>query len=87
MENVTCQKSNYGVLIIGLNEIENVYDITVKDCKFEGVVKKPVQVTGKTRNVKYDNLFINGQLILTDADKPYKNYSQCMTWSEMKRNP
>ena len=87
MENVTCQKSNYGVLIIGLNEIENVYDITVKDCKFEGVVKKPVQVTGKTRNVKYDNLFINGQLILTDADKPYKNYSQWMTWSEMKRNP
>ena len=87
MENVTCQKSNYGVLIIGLNEIENVYDITAKDCKFEGVVKKPVQVTGKTRNVKYDNLFINGQLILTDADKPYKNYSQWMTWSEMKRNP
>ena len=87
MENVTCQKSNYGVLIIGLNEIENVYDVTVKDCNFTGVVKQPVKMTGKTRNVKFDNLMINGNLILQDADKPYQNYSQWMTWSEMKRTP
>lgn len=30
MEDVTCQKSNYGVLIIGGNKVENVYDIHVK---------------------------------------------------------
>ena len=44
-------------------------------------------MTGKTRNVKFDNLMINDNLILQDADKPYQNYSQWMTWSEMKRTP
>ena len=39
MEDVTCQKSNYGVLIIGRNKVENVCDIHVKNCKFDGVIK------------------------------------------------
>ena len=87
MEDVTCQKSNYGVLIIGRNEVENVYDIDVKNCTFNGVVKKPVQMTGKTRNVKFDNLMINGSLILSKADQPYQNYSEWLTHSEMHRTP
>ncbi len=87
MEDVTCQKSNYGVLIIGRNEVENVYDINVKNCTFNGVVKKPVQMTGKTRNVKFDNLMINGSLILSKADQPYQNYSEWLTHSEMHRTP
>ena len=56
MEDVTCQKSNYGVLIIGGNKVENVYDINVKNCKFDGVIKQPTKVTGKTRNVKFDKI-------------------------------
>ncbi len=44
MEDVTCQKSNYGVLIIGGNKVENVYDIHVKNCKFDGVIKQPTKV-------------------------------------------
>ena len=87
MEDVTCQKSNYGVLIIGRNEVENVYDIDVKNCTFNGVVKKPVQMTGKTRNVKFDNLVINGSLILSKAEQPYQNYSEWLTHSEMHRVP
>ena len=87
MEDVTCQKSNYGVLIIGRNEVENVYDIDVKNCTFNGVVKKPVQMTGKTRNVKFDNLMINGSLILSKAEQPYQNYSEWLTHSEMHRVP
>ena len=87
MEDVTCQKSNYGVLIIGRNEVENVYDIDVKNCTFNGVVKKPVQMTGKTRNVKFDNLMINGSLILSKAEQPYQNYSEWLTHSEMHRTP
>ena len=87
MEDVTCQKSNYGVLIIGRNEVENVYDIDVKNCTFNGVVKKPVQMTGKTRNVKFDNLMINGSLILSKAEQPYQNYSEWLTHSEMHRIP
>lgn len=87
VENVTCQKSDYGVLIIGRGSLENVYDINIKNCKFDGVVKEPVKITGKTRNVKFDNLVINGSLVLNKEDQPYKNYSEWLTYSEMKRVP
>lgn len=87
VENVTCQKSDYGVLIIGRDSLENVYDINIKNCKFDGVVKEPVKITGKTRNVKFDNLVINGSLVLNKEDQPYKNYSEWITYSEMKRVP
>lgn len=87
VENVTCQKSDYGVLIIGRDSLENVYDINIKNCKFDGVVKEPVKITGKTRNVKFDNLVINGSLVLYKEDQPYKNYSEWLTYSEMKRVP
>ena len=87
VENVTCQKSDYGVLIIGRDSLENVYDINIKNCKFDGVVKEPVKITGKTRNVKFDNLVINGSLVLNKEDQHYKNYSEWLTYSEMKRVP
>lgn len=87
VENVTCQKSDYGVLIIGRDSLENVYDINIKNCKFDGVVKEPVKITGKTRNVKFDNLVINGFLVLNKEDQLYKNYSEWLTYSEMKRVP
>lgn len=87
VENVTCQKSDYGVLIVGRDSLENVYDINIKNCKFDGVVKEPVKITGKTRNVKFDNLVINGSLVLNKEDQPYKNYSEWLTYSEMKRVP
>ena len=87
VENVTCQKSDYGMLIIGRDSLENVYDINIKNCKFDGVVKEPVKITGKTRNVKFDNLVINGSLVLNKEDQPYKNYSEWLTYSEMKRVP
>lgn len=87
MENVTCQQSDYGVLIIGLDSIENVYDITINNCKFEQTRRQPVKITGKTRNVTFNNTFINQSLILNPGEKPYKNMSEWMTWSEMKRVP
>ena len=87
VEDVTCQKSNYGVLIIGRDAVENVYDINIKNCKFDGVQKQPVKITGKTRNVKFDNLYINGSLVLNAGEQPYKNYSEWLTHSEMKRVP
>lgn len=39
MENVTCQKSEYGVLVNGLDSIVNVYDVIIKNCRFNGVQK------------------------------------------------
>ena len=84
MENVTSEKSQYGVQIIGLEEDTYVYDINVKNCHFNGV-KDGNFMSGKTRNVSFDNLFINGSLSLLKA--PYEHYSEWLTYSEMKRVP
>ena len=84
IENVTCQKSKYGVQIIALDSVCNVYDINVKNCHFNGVKDGNFE-SGKTRNVNFDNLFINGSLVL--KKKPFDNYSQWLTYSEMKRVP
>ena len=84
MENVTSEKSKYGVQIIGLEEDTYVYDIFVKNCKFNGVQSGNFS-SGKTRNVKFDKLFVNGSLALTEM--PYKHYSEWLTYSEMKRTP
>ena len=84
MENVTSEKSKYGVQIIGLEEDTYVYDIFVKNCKFNGVQSGNFS-SGKTRNVKFEDLFVNGSLALTEM--PYKHYSEWLTYSEMKRVP
>ena len=84
MENVTSEKSKYGVQIIGLDEDTYVHDILVRNCRFNGVQDGNFS-SGKTRNVKFDNLFINGSLALTEM--PYKHYSEWLTYSEMKRVP
>ena len=88
MENVTCQKSKYGVMIVGYQDPKYAYtinNITVKNCKFNGVYNKPIHQIGLAQDVTYDNLFINGSLVL--EQKPYKHYSEWMTYSEMKRVP
>ncbi len=84
LENITCQKSKYGVQIIALDTCTNVYDINVKNCKFNGV-DEGNYIKGRTRNINFQNLYINGSLSL--IEKPYKTYSQWMTASEMKRVP
>jgi len=58
LQNITSEKSRYGVLITGLPESENVYDIHVEDCSFNGVLKGN-EVFG-ARDVHYRNLMING---------------------------
>lgn len=87
MENVTCEKSEYGVLMIGLDNVDNIYDINLKNCTFNGVTKQPVKVTGRTKDVHYDNVFINNSLVLNKGEQPYKSYAQWLTYSEMKRVP
>ena len=88
MENVTCQKSKYGVMIVGYDDPKldyTVSDITVRNCQFNGVYNKPVHQIGLAKNITYDNLLINGSLVL--QEKPYKHFSEWMTYSEMKRVP
>ena len=88
MENVTCKKSKYGIMIVGYQDPKLAYtinNITVKNCKFDGVYNKPVHQIGLAQDITYDNLFINGSLVLQNP--PYKHYSEWLTYSEMKRVP
>ena len=47
MENVTCQKSKYGVLLNGLDDYDNIYNINIKNCSFNGVTGEIPPATGK----------------------------------------
>ena len=60
VENVTSEKSKYGVLIIGLKESCNVKNITVENCTFNNV-EKGNKVTGLAENISTKNLTINGK--------------------------
>ena len=84
LENVTCDKSKYGVQIIALDTCVNVYDINIKDCHFNGVADGN-SIRGMVRDINYDNFYVNGSLCLTK--NPYKHYSEWLTASEMKRVP
>ena len=62
IENVTCQKSKYGIQINGLDEDDNIYDINLKNCEFNGVTDKKLNLlSGKFHNVNLDNVKINGK--------------------------
>ena len=37
--------------------------------------------------MKFDNLIINGSLVLNKEDRPYQTYSEWLTHSEMQRVP
>ena len=84
MENVTCQKSKYGVMVVGMPEDCQIYDIDVKNCQFNGVAAGN-SMTGKYHDIRFDNLTVNGKVAL--AELPYKYYSEWLTYSEMKRVP
>ena len=61
MENVTCQKSKHGVLINGLDEADEVYNINVRNCTFNGLSADPIKHTGKSHDVYFENLTTNWQ--------------------------
>ena len=83
MTNVTCQKSNYGVLLDGLNDADNIYNINVSNCKFNGVQDRAIMRKGKSHDLHIDNVYVNGSLVLTE--NPYNNYSEWLVASEMSR--
>lgn len=85
MENVTCQKSKYGILLNGLDDYDNIYNINIKNCSFNGVTDEKVRRTGKSHNINFDNLRINGELVLSQP--PFAHYSEWMAWSEIQRVP
>jgi len=84
MNNVSCNKSRYGVQIIGLDSDTLVYDINVNNCRFNGV-HDGNSISGKVRNISLRNLYLNGELVIYNP--PYPHLSEWMTHSEMQRCP
>ena len=62
MENVTSEKSRYGLFIAGLPDQTSVYNITLSNCNFKNVADGN-SVSGKTKDIHYNNLVINGKTI------------------------
>ena len=83
MDNVTCEKSEYGVMIVALDSVENVYNIHVNNCRWNGVQKQAVYRTGRVRDLHFNKFYVNGKVVLDKI--PYAHYSEWMTHSEMAR--
>ena len=58
LENVTSEKSQYGVVIIGLDDDKYVDNITIDNSTFNNVKNQENKISG-ARNVKFNNLKIN----------------------------
>ncbi|MDL2304393.1 glycoside hydrolase family 28 protein [Bacteroides sp. OttesenSCG-928-D19] len=61
LENVTCGKSRYGVLLIGYEDTNNISDIRITNCKFDHV-EQPFSIKG-TQGFVHKDLYINGKLM------------------------
>ncbi len=83
LENINCKESKYGVFIEGYEDICNIRNIEVKDCRWDGVKTGKNYLNGLYKNVRLGNVHINGNLV-NGTEEPL---SQTMVYSEMKRNP
>lgn len=62
MENVTCKKSKYGILLNGLDDQSQIYNINVKNCTFGGLTAEPVYRTGKSHDINIENLTVSTRI-------------------------
>lgn len=62
LKNVTCQKSQLGVLVIGLEDPSLVNNISVEDSHFNNVAKDGNDIKS-AKDVTFKNLYINGRLV------------------------
>lgn len=62
MENVTCKKSKYGILLNGLEDQDQIYNINVKNCTFEGLTAEPLYRTGKSHDINIENVKVSAKL-------------------------
>lgn len=61
-EKCNLPKSRLGVLIIGLDDDQHVYNISVEDSHFNNVAKGGNDIKG-AHDVTLKNLYINGELV------------------------
>lgn len=67
MQNVTCQGSEYAVVLNGLEDVCNIYNIRMENCEFNNVrggKQGDINWTeGQFRDIVYDNVRVNGNPI------------------------
>lgn len=76
LSNVTCQESQYAVVLNGLDDCDNIYDVTVKNCDWSGVkggkrgnlCDSLIWTEGHYHNIHFENLTVNGQPLESIAD-------------------
>lgn len=63
LENITCQKSRYGIWIDGLEDSVCVSDITLKNCQFSGIKEAELNSIVGAEGIAYENCSFNGQAL------------------------
>ena len=58
LENVNCKKSKYGAYISGLEDDTQIYNITVRNCRWSGVSTGMHRIEGKSRKVVFEDLIM-----------------------------
>ena len=58
LENVTSQKSRYGVCVTALENVNNIHNIYVKDCEFNNL-KQEESIKGLSDPINYENVAMN----------------------------
>ena len=66
VENITCKKSKYGILLNGLTEKDSktpqIYNINVKNCTFEGLQAEPLYKTGLVKEITLENVTVSAKI-------------------------
>ncbi len=58
LENITSQKSRYGVCVTALENVNNIHDIYVKNCTFNNL-KANESISGLSDPINYENVTMN----------------------------
>ncbi len=61
LENIQSNKSEYGVLVVGLDDNDQVHDIHISQCQFNGVANGNRIIGAK--DIFFDRVFINGNQV------------------------
>lgn len=62
LKNVTCEKSRYGIVAIGLEDDKYVSQISVEDCQWNNVTENGNRIEN-VKDITMKNLYINGKLV------------------------
>lgn len=60
LDRITCQGSKYGIFIVGLNDVENVYGIHFRNSRLDGISEQAMRVEGKAAKTDVRGLVVNG---------------------------